>query len=99
MTPADDIDCLFQPFALRSVSLRNRIVMAPMTRKRSTHGIPGAEVAAYYRRRAEGGVGLIITEGVGVGHPAAVDHPGIPWLHGEGPLAGWRQVVQSVQAA
>jgi len=37
--------------------------MAPMTRSKSPRGIPGPDVASYYRRRAEGGVGLIITEG------------------------------------
>ena len=54
---------LFRPFALSKLSLANRVVMAPMTRQKSPGGIPGPEVAAYYRRRAESGTGLIITEG------------------------------------
>jgi len=52
---------LFRPFSIKNLVLSNRIVMAPMTRSKSPGGIPGPEVAAYYRRRAEGGVGLIIT--------------------------------------
>jgi 2,4-dienoyl-CoA reductase-like NADH-dependent reductase (Old Yellow Enzyme family) len=70
-----------------------------MTRYFSPDGVPGEGVAGYYRRRAEGGVGLIITEGVGVDHPVAVDHPGIPHLHGERSLAQWKAVVDEVHAA
>src|SRR3546814_8781156 len=66
---------LFSPFALRSLRLANRIVMAPMTRGFSPNGIPGADVAAYYARRAD--TGLIITEGVGVDHPAALGGSGV----------------------
>jgi len=59
---------LFQPFKLGSLTLDNRIVMAPMTRNFSPNdNVPGDNVVDYYRRRAEGGVGLIITEGTCVG--------------------------------
>ena len=54
---------LFAPFRSAKLSLANRIVMAPMTRAFSPGGVPGEDVAAYYRRRAENGVGLIMTEG------------------------------------
>jgi 2,4-dienoyl-CoA reductase-like NADH-dependent reductase (Old Yellow Enzyme family) len=95
---------LFQPLQIRSVTLRNRIVMAPMTRNFSPLGVPGVDVAAYYRRRAEGEVGLIITEGVGVDHPAALGDAGLgesnlPHMHGEASLKGWRHVVDEVHAA
>ena len=56
-------DILFQPFKLKSLELPNRIVMAPMTRTKAENGIPGAINAEYYRKRAEGGVGLILSEG------------------------------------
>ena len=46
-------DRLFQSFTLKSLALPNRIAMAPMTRGFSPVGVPGPEVAAYYRRRAE----------------------------------------------
>jgi 2,4-dienoyl-CoA reductase-like NADH-dependent reductase (Old Yellow Enzyme family) len=50
-----NVEALFAPFTLNKVTLRNRTVMAPMTRNFSPRGVPGAGVAAYYRRRAEGG--------------------------------------------
>ncbi|WP_339248976.1 NADH:flavin oxidoreductase [Paenibacillus sp. FSL P2-0136] len=90
---------LFEPFEYGSLSLSNRVVMAPMTRVYSPGGVPGPEVAAYYRRRAEGGVGLIITEGTAIDHPAAVSHQDIPNFHGEAALEGWAQVVREVHAA
>ncbi len=72
-------------------------MMAPMTRSFSPGGVPGDNVAQYYRRRAEGGVGLIVTEGVGIDHPASlgVSSRGtdIPVMHGEAALAGWAHVV------
>jgi len=64
-----NLDVLFKPYRLNAWP--NRIVMAPMTRPMSPGGVPTAEVAGYYSRRAEKGVGLIITKGTGVGHPAA----------------------------
>src|SRR5688572_1771611 len=95
---------LFQPLRLRGLLLKNRIVMSPMTRNFSPLGVPGADVAAYYRRRAEGEAGLIITEGVGIDHPSALGEAGlgenaIPQLHGDAALAGWREVVAQVHAA
>ena len=65
------VDALFRPFTIKGLTLPNRIVMAPMTRSFSPGGIPTADVAAYYRRRAEGQVGLIVTEGTVVDRPAA----------------------------
>jgi 2,4-dienoyl-CoA reductase-like NADH-dependent reductase (Old Yellow Enzyme family) len=90
---------LFAPFTIRDVSLANRIVMAPMTRSGSPGGVPGADVAAYYRRRAEGGVGLIVTEGTYIPHAAAGFDPKVPRLYGEDALAGWRAVTSEVHAA
>ncbi len=90
---------LFQPFQVKSLSLKNRIVMAPMTRSFSPHGVPGDNVAAYYRRRAEAEVGLILTEGTVVGRPASKNMEGIPDFHGAAALAGWQHVIDEVHAA
>ncbi|AME26999.1 MULTISPECIES: NADH:flavin oxidoreductase [Burkholderiaceae] len=90
---------LFQPFKLKSLTTNNRVVMAPMTRRKSPGGIPGADVAAYYRRRAEGGVGLIITEGTTIDRPAASNHSSIPNLHDSASIEGWREVVRQVHEA
>ena len=90
---------LFRPFSCNGLTLGNRIVMAPMTRGKSPRGVPGADVAAYYRRRAEGGVGLIMTEGTYIPHPGAGFYPDVPHFYGEEALAGWKRVVQEVHAA
>lgn len=92
-------EILFRPFAAGGLSLPNRIVMAPMTRCLSPGGVPGADVAAYYRRRAEGGVGLIVTEGTWIPHPSASNERDVPRFYGEDALAGWKHVVDEVHAA
>ena len=93
------IEPLLKALQLRGCQLANRVVMAPMSRYLSPGGAPTAEVAAYYARRAASGLGLIVTEGIGVAHPLAVDHPGVPRLHGEMALQGWGAVVEAVHAA
>ena len=90
---------LFTPFSFKGVTLPNRIVMAPMTRSLSPGGVPGEDVAAYYQRRAAGGVGLIITEGTYPPDPAAGFDPKVPHLYGEAALKGWTRVVDQVHAA
>ncbi|HLK71393.1 MAG TPA: NADH:flavin oxidoreductase [Steroidobacteraceae bacterium] len=90
---------LFRPFTCGSLRLHNRIVMAPMTRAKSPGGIPGADVAAYYQRRAAGGVGLIMSEGTYIGHPSAGFQPAVPNFHGAAALAGWQRVIDQVHAA
>ncbi|WP_419884518.1 NADH:flavin oxidoreductase [Paenibacillus sp. B-A-8] len=92
-------ELLFTSLQVGNLLLANRIVMAPMTRVYSPDGVPGSNVAAYYRRRAEGGVGLIVTEGTAINHPSAVSHANIPNLHEEAALEGWKQVVEEVHAA
>jgi 2,4-dienoyl-CoA reductase-like NADH-dependent reductase (Old Yellow Enzyme family) len=93
------IDSLFQPFKLKSLSLRNRIVMAPMTRSFSRDGIPGDNVASYYGRRAAAGVGLILSEGTVINRPASRNDPNVPAFHGDRSLAGWRSVIDGVHDA
>ena len=90
---------LFQPFTLNHLTLPNRLVMAPMTRSKSPGGVPGNNVAAYYRRRAEGGTGLLITEGTWIPHATAGSMPDVPRFYGDDALAGWQQVVNEVHAA
>ena len=89
---------LFSPFRYKSLALKNRIVMAPMTRSHSPGGVPTAEVAAYYRRRAAADVGLIVSEGTGVDRPASLNDPDVPRFHGEAELAGWQRVIDEVHA-
>ena len=96
--PPVSLDALFRPFALKSLTLKNRIVMAPMTRSFSPGGVPTADVAAYYGRRAAE-VGLIVSEGTVVDRPASSNDPNIPHFHGDAALAGWGHVINGVHAA
>ena len=94
-----DTAVLFQPFESPKLTLPNRIVMAPMTRNMSPGGVPAEPNANYYRRRAEGGVGLILSEGTVVDRPTSRNEPHIPFFHGEAPLGGWQGVIDAVHAA
>lgn len=89
---------LFVPMTVRSMTIRNRFAMAPMTRQASPGGVPGPDVAAYYARRAAGGVGLIITEGIRLPDPSSVFPATVPTLTGDAALAGWREVTRAVHA-
>lgn len=64
---------LFEPFQLKGLALRNRIVLPPMSFHAGRDGVPGEDVMDYYRKRAEGGAGLLLTEGIYVDHPVASD--------------------------
>ena len=90
------VDTLFTPLTVRSLTVPNRFAMAPMTRQASPGGVPGADVAEYYRRRAAGGVGLIITEGVRLPDPAAGYPTSVPTIAGDDVLDGWRRVTDAV---
>jgi 2,4-dienoyl-CoA reductase-like NADH-dependent reductase (Old Yellow Enzyme family) len=89
---------LFEPFEGGGLSLKNRIAMSPMTRWKSPGQFPGEDVAAYYRRRAENDVGLIITEGTTIDHPVSSYSVRVPAFHGRA-LDGWRRVVDEVHGA
>lgn len=99
MTETQSVQALFQPFTIGNLSLPNRIVMAPMTRQFSPDGVPGPDLAAYYRRRAENGVGLIITGGTLIDHPDTSHLENVPQFFGEAALTGWANVLSSVHEA
>ena len=86
---------LFQPYTLGRLTLKNRVVMAPMTRSRSLGNVPGDIVATYYQQRAT--AGLIITEGTA---PDAhgTGYARIPGIYTDAQLAGWRAVADAVHA-
>jgi len=94
-----DINVLFRPLTIKSLQLKNRIVMAPMTRTFSPNGTPTQANADYYQRRAAGDVGLILSEGTVVDRPASRNDPNIPFFHGAPALAGWKNVIDAVHDA
>ncbi len=91
-----DVSRLFEEFKHGSLTLPNRVVMAPMTRSFSPEATPTDDVVAYYRRRAAGGTGLIITEGTAPELEAANDDGRIPAFYGKRPLEGWKKVAKAV---
>lgn len=92
-----DVTPLFSPVTIAGLNLKNRWVMAPMTRQFSPDGIPGADVAAYYGRRAAS-LGLLVTEGTYVDESAGPSAR-VPRFFGEEPLLGWKKVAEAVHAA
>jgi 2,4-dienoyl-CoA reductase-like NADH-dependent reductase (Old Yellow Enzyme family) len=93
------VDDLFRPLTVGTLNVPNRFAMAPMTRQASPGGVPGPDVAEYYRRRAAGGVGLIITEGVRLPDPAAGHPYSIPTIAGDDVMGGWKRVVDAVHSS
>lgn len=88
---------LLDPINIGEWNLRNRIVMAPMTRSFADDetGVVGPDVVEYYRKRAEDGIGLIITEGINLS-PRAKGTFGIPGLFTEDQMTGWKKVTDAV---
>ena len=87
---------LFEPYKLGKIALKNRMVMAPMTRSRAIGNIPNQLMAEYYRQRS--GAGLIITEGTA---PSAngLGYPRIPGIYNDAQIEGWKKVTDAVHAA
>ena len=89
-------DILFRPLRLGAIELRNRIVMAPMTRMRAGLGhAPTPLNAEYYGQRAS--AGLIVTEGTAVSHQGQ-GYPNAPGIYTADQITGWRGVADAVHA-
>lgn len=87
---------LFTPTQLGKLPLKNRIVMAPLTRSRAIGNLPNALMEQYYRLRAD--AGLIITEGTSPS-PNGLGYARIPGLFDEAQVAAWRRVTDGVHQA
>lgn len=87
---------LFDPIKIGELELRNRIVMAPLTRCRAEPGrVPGALMAEYYVQRAS--AGLIISEATSVA-PMGVGYPNTPGIWSDEQVAGWKNITDAVHA-
>ncbi|WP_407484236.1 NADH:flavin oxidoreductase [Elizabethkingia meningoseptica] len=91
-------DALFSPFSYKNLQLKNRIVMAPMTRAQSADGVPTQQMADYYARRAASEVGLILSEGTVINRPSSKNLQNIPDFYGNEALQGWKNVIDGVHA-
>lgn len=89
-------ESLFQPFKYKNLELKNRIVMAPMTRAQSDNGVPTQQITDYYARRAASDVGLILSEGTVINRPASKNMQNIPDFYGTQALNAWKNVIDAV---
>lgn len=90
----------FEPWTHGNLRLRNRIAMAPMTRRMApaNTGVVTPESVEYYRRRAAGEVGLIISEGTAIDSKHAFDTDTVPRMETADHHEGWARVVEAVHA-
>ncbi|MDD1783001.1 alkene reductase [Enterovibrio sp. ZSDZ35] len=89
------MNTLFTPTSYGSIHVKNRLVMAPMSRNRATeYGVPTQMMATYYGQRAS--TGLIVSEGI---QPDVLGQGFInsPGLHSKEQVAGWRMVTDAVK--
>ncbi|MDR7051367.1 2,4-dienoyl-CoA reductase-like NADH-dependent reductase (Old Yellow Enzyme family) [Duganella sp. 3397] len=89
---------LFDPITIGDLTLKNRIVMAPLTRARAVGGnrVPNALMAEYYVQRSS--AGLILSEATSV-TPQGVGYADTPGLWSDEQVEGWKQVTAAVHAA
>lgn len=86
---------LLEPLSFPGLTLNNRVVMAPMSRRRSEKGIPGRSTAIYYGQRA--GAGLIIAENTAV-TPNGIGYLHTPGIYNDLQKTGWKWVTDEVHA-
>ena len=87
---------LFKPLQLGSITLPNRIIMAPLTRMRAgTGNVPTALNAKYYEQRAT--AGLIVAEGTAVSQQGQ-GYPNAPGIYTQGQIDGWKAVTRAVHS-
>ncbi|MYM31249.1 alkene reductase [Duganella sp. CY15W] len=88
---------LFDPITIGDITLKNRVIMAPLTRARAIGGgrVPNALMAKYYEQRAT--AGLILSEATAV-TPQGVGYADTPGLWSDEQVEGWKQVTAAVHA-
>ncbi len=91
------VPALFTPFRIGDIAVSNRVVMAPLTRNRATHGndAPNALNVEYYRQRA--GAGLIISEATQISQQGQ-GYAWTPGMYTAEQVAGWKAVTDAVHA-
>jgi N-ethylmaleimide reductase len=94
MSDTKQSSTLLTPALLGPYTLRNRVVMAPMTRNRAGEGlVPTETMVTYYRQRAS--AGLILTEATQV-VPQGIGYPNTPGIHTDAQVEGWKRVTAAV---
>jgi anthraniloyl-CoA monooxygenase len=88
---------MFTPFSVRSVTLKNRVIVSPMAQYSCVDGQPADYHLAHLGARAMGGAGLVVTE-MTCPSPDARITPGCPGLWSEAQRDGWKRIVDFVHA-
>jgi N-ethylmaleimide reductase len=86
---------LFSEYQLGNITLKNRIVMAPMTRSRAIGNVPNETIATYYGQRAT--AGLIISEGTAPS-PNGLGYARIPGIFNQEQVEGWKLITDALHA-
>jgi len=87
-------EIMFTPVNLGSIQLKNRLVMAPLTRMRAVAGdVPNPLAKTYYEQRAS--AGLIITEATQIS-PLGMGYPATPGIYSPEQTAAWKEIVDAV---
>ena len=89
------LDHLLSPYTLGNTELKNRVVMAPLTRSRAEGNVPNSLMKTYYAERA--GAGLIITEGTSPSFNG-LGYPRIPGNFSIEQMKGWKEITDAVHA-
>jgi len=84
---------LQQPLRAGELELKNRVVMAPLTRCRAVDRVPNERIARYYEQRAS--AGLILSEATSV-TPMGVGYPDTPGIWSEAQVEGWKRITEAV---
>jgi anthraniloyl-CoA monooxygenase len=88
---------MFQPFTLRGMTVRNRVVVSPMAQYKAVDGCPTDWHFVHYAERAKGGAGLVYTEMTCVSPEGRIT-PGCPGLYAPEHEAAWKRLVEFTHA-
>ncbi|KAJ7073590.1 flavoprotein NADH-dependent oxidoreductase [Mycena amicta] len=88
---------LFTPLKIGTITIPNRVGMSALTRNRATKTVPNDIMREYYVQRAEGGAGLIVSEGVLITRQGT-EWQEAPGLWDQSHIDGWKKIVDGVHA-
>ncbi len=92
------VESLFKPVTIKNLTLKNRFVLAPMSRYQNDGGIPNRDFAEYHRQRASADLGLTITGATAIDRVPANNHPKLANIN-EAARQGWQKTVDAVHEA
>ncbi|KAF9541280.1 FMN-linked oxidoreductase [Agrocybe pediades] len=97
-TPSSPYPALLRPLDVGDYTIRNRVIMSALTRNRSKNTVPTDLMKEYYLQRAEGGGGLIVTEGTLITRQGT-EWPNAPGIWDDKQVEGWKKIADAVHGA